>query len=133
MTLTHQKINSSMETICLMRDICRAIQTFEADFVKVHHLSLNEAMLLCSLSEGQLSAAGLAEVNVMTPSHTSKVIRSLEEKGLLRRVLGKDDRRKMYFELTDHGRQSLSKMRCGSVGVPEILQPLFRGRCTGME
>ena len=74
-----------------------------------------------------------AEVNVMTPSHTSKVIRSLEEKGLLRRVLGKDDRRKMYFELTDHGRQSLSKMRCGSVGVPEILQPLFRGRCTGME
>ena len=75
-----------METICLMRDICRAIETFEADFVKVHHMSLNEGMLLCSLSEGQLSAACLAEVNVMSPSHTSKVIRSLEEKGLIRRV-----------------------------------------------
>ena len=75
-----------METICLMRDICRAIETFEADFVKVHHMSLNEGMLLCSLSEGQLSAACLAEVNVMSPSHTSKVIRSLEEKGLIRRI-----------------------------------------------
>lgn len=118
-----------METICLMRDICRAIQTFEAEFVKVHHMSLNEAMLLCSLSEGQLSAAGLAEVNVMTPSHTSKVIRSLEEKGMLRRVLGQDDRRKMYFELTDHGRRSLSEMRCGSVEIPKIFQPLFREHC----
>lgn len=122
-----------METICLMRDICRAIETFEADFVKVHHMSLNEGMLLCSLSEGQLSAACLAEVNAMSPSHTSKVIRSLEEKGLIRRVLGQDDRRKMYFELTDLGRQSLSGMRCGSVEVPEVLRPLFRERCHGME
>ena len=59
-----------METICLMRDICRAIETFEADFVKVHHMSLNEGMLLCSLSKGQLSAACLAEVNVMSVSYT---------------------------------------------------------------
>lgn len=39
-----------METICLMRDIYRAIQTFEADFQKVHRVCMNEAMLLCSLS-----------------------------------------------------------------------------------
>ena len=38
-----------METICLMRDIYRAIQTFEADFQKVHRVCMNEAMLLCSL------------------------------------------------------------------------------------
>ena len=47
-----------METICLMRDIYRAIQTFEADFQKVHRVCMNEAMLLCSLSGGKRSAAG---------------------------------------------------------------------------
>ena len=77
-----------METICLMRDIYRAIQTFEADFQKVHRVCMNEAMLLCSLSGGKRSAAEIAAINAMSPSHTSKVIRSVEEKGFVKRTDG---------------------------------------------
>lgn len=122
-----------MENICLMRDIYRAIQTFEADFLKVHRVCLNEAMLLCSLSGGKRSAAEIAATNAMSPSHTSKVIRSVEEKGFVKRVLGEQDKRKMYFELTAAGKKCLEGMKCGSVAVPEILRPVFRARCDDQE
>ena len=62
-----------METICLMRDIYRAIQTFEADFQKVHRVCMNEAMLLCSLSGGKSSAAEIAAINAMRPSHRKEM------------------------------------------------------------
>ena len=117
-----------METICLMRDIYRAIQTFEADFQKVHRVCMNEAMLLCSLSGGKRSAAEIAAINAMSPSHTSKVIRSV-----VKRVLGEQDKRKMYFELTAAGKKCLAGMKCGSVAVPEILLPVFRARCDDRE
>ena len=111
-----------METICLMRDIYRAIQTFEADFQKVHRVCMNEAMLLCSLSGGKRSAAEIAAINAMSPSHTSKVIRSVEEKGFVKRVLGEQDKRKMYFELTAAGKKCLAGQRGGArdpaAGVP---------------
>ena len=122
-----------METICLMRDIYRAIQTFEADFQKVHRVCMNEAMLLCSLSGGKRSAAEIAAINAMSPSHTSKVIRSVEEKGFVKRVLGEQDKRKMYFELTAAGKKCLAGRKCGSVAVPEILLPVFRARCDDRE
>ena len=122
-----------METICLMRDIYRAIQTFEADFQKVHRVCMNEAMLLCALSGGKRSAAEIAAINAMSPSHTSKVIRSVEEKGFVKRVLGEQDKRKMYFELTAAGKKCLAGMKCGSVAVPEILLPVFRARCDDRE
>lgn len=122
-----------MENICLMRDIYRAIQTFEADFQKVHRVCMNEAMLLCSLSGGKRSAAEIAAINAMSPSHTSKVIRSVEEKGFVKRVLGEQDKRKMYFELTAAGKKCLEGMKCGSVAVPEILRPVFRVRCDDRE
>lgn len=115
-----------------MRDIYRALRTFEADFVKVHKVCINEAMLLAALSgEEKLSAAELATGGEMTPSHTSKVLRSLEEKGLVERLLGREDRRKMYFALTPSGREALAQMKCGSVSVPELLEPIFRNRCGG--
>ena len=116
-----------------MRDIYRAIQTFEADFQKVHRVCMNEAMLLCSLSGGKRSAPEIAAINAMSPSQTSKVIRSVEEKGFVKRVLGEQDKRKMYFELTAAGKKCLAGMKCGSVAVPEILLPVFRARCDDRE
>lgn len=98
-----------METICLMRDIYRAIQTFEADFQKVHRVCMNEAMLLCSLSGGKRSAAEIAAINAMSPSHTSKVIRSVEEKGFCQARTRRAGQAQNVFR-TDGGRK---EMPCG--------------------
>ncbi|MCU6768858.1 winged helix DNA-binding protein [Barnesiella propionica] len=118
-----------METICVIRDIFRAIQHFEDNFIKVHGLCLNEAIILCCLAKGELSATAIVEETGMTTSHTSKMLRSVEEKELVERKLGQKDKRQMYFHLTDKGKQSLENMKCGSVAVPEVLKPIFNKKC----
>lgn len=116
-----------MKSICVMRDIYKAITTFESNFEKVYGLSLNEAMILCLLKdagEGMTSTA-IAEQTEMTTSHTSKVIRSVEEKKLIERAIGQIDKRQMYFSLTDAGRAKLTTLHCEDIQIPELLQPLL--------
>ncbi len=58
-------------------------------------------------------------------SHASKVIRSVEDKGLLARKLGEQDKRQMYFTLTRKGKACLENIKEQGVEVPEWLAPLF--------
>lgn len=44
---------SKMDSLCKIRDIYRAIATFEAEFEKHYNLTLNEGMLLCTLSKAE--------------------------------------------------------------------------------
>ena len=91
-----------MNTICKMRDIYKALSIFETAFEEVYGISLNEAMVLCALREAgkEITSTAIAERTEMAPSHTSKVIRAVEDKGLIRRALGEVDKRQMYFSLT---------------------------------
>ena len=109
-----------MNTICKMRDIYKALSIFETAFEEVYGISLNEAMVLCALREAgkEITSTAIAERTEMAPSHTSKVIRAVEDKGLIRRALGEVDKRQMYFSLTEirkigRGRQEAFK-RTGS-------------------
>lgn len=112
-----------MDTLCKIRDIYRSIAEFETRFEKAYHLGLNEGMALCSLSKNeQLSSGEMAELLGLTPSNTSKVIRSVEKKGLIQRVIGSTDKRQMYFSLTDEGRKRLRDIQYGDIEIPELLQ-----------
>ena len=78
-----------METLCKIRDLYRAIAEFETRFEKAHQLCLNEGMLLCCLSrKKRLSSGEIAEQLGLSNSNTSKVIRSVEDKGYIERNLG---------------------------------------------
>jgi len=114
-----------MESLCIMRDIYKAISDFEERFNETHHVCLNEAMVVCSLKDGMLSATEIAEKTGMTTSHTSKIIRSVEEKELIQRVLGDKDKRQMYFNLSGKGKTCLSNVECDNVEIPDILKPVF--------
>lgn len=82
-----------METLCKIRDLYRAIAEFETRFEKAHHLCLNEGMLLCCLSrKKRLSSGEIAEQLGLSNSNTSKVIRSVEDKGYIERNLGDCDK-----------------------------------------
>lgn len=119
-----------MKSICTMRDICKAISSFEEEFEKTYQISLNEAMVLCTLNEAQrpLTSTAIAGRTEMKTSHTSKVIRSVEEKGLIERALGESDKRQMFFNLTVAGEKQLKDLQCDKVMIPELLQPLFAKR-----
>lgn len=120
-----------MKSICLMRDIYKALSDFENSFEKVHGVGLNEAMALCSISGETLSSTQISGRTGMSTSHTSKVIRSIEEKQLVVRALGDKDKRQMYFSLSEKGKECLSGMKCGSVEIPELLKPVFEKYCEG--
>ena len=56
----------------------------------------------------------------------TKMLRILEEKGLIVRTLGSEDRRQMYFTLSAAGRERVCDMEIQKVEIPELLKPLFK-------
>lgn len=79
-----------METLCRIRDIYRAIAEFEVKFMQEFDLSLNEGMLLCTLlNTPKLTSSEIAEALGLSASNTSKVIRSVEDKKLITRLVEK--------------------------------------------
>lgn len=109
------------ETLCSIRDIYRSIRNFEAEFHKEHALSLNEGMLLCSLKTGKYSSGEIADMLGLTCSNASKVIKSVEDKGLIKRMLGEGDKRQMYFCITEAGVDKLLEIKCENAKMKAVL------------
>ena len=115
-----------IKCICVMRDLFRSLAELEGRLSDAYGLSLNEAMVLCSIGEETVTAGQIVERTGLTASHASKVIRSAERKGLLVRTLGEKDKRQMCFALTGEAKERLQSIREHGIEVPEWLLPLFR-------
>lgn len=117
-----------MTDLCRIRDLQRAVHQFEAAFEKRYGICLNEGMTLCSLSKTEHMCPGeLGELLGLTPSNTSKVLRSVELKGLVVRELCCKDRRQMYYSLTQKGHELLTSVCCREVEMPQILRDWLCG------
>lgn len=114
-----------IKCICVMRDLFAAFSQLEACLEKNYGVTLNEAMVLCSVGNETVAAGTIIARTGMTSSHTSKVIRAVESKGLLLRKLGEHDKRQMYFTLTDKARDCIGRIRENGVEVPALLVSLF--------
>lgn len=117
--------NAQVNTLCQIRDIYRSIADFETDFHQAYDMSLNEGMLLCSLNENKFSSNEIAELLGLSNSNASKVIRSVENKMLIQRIVGKEDKRQMYFKLTEGGRKKLESIKCAEFQIPDSLKLIF--------
>ena len=102
-----------------MRDLYCSLALLETRLSETYGLSLNEAMVLCSIGEETVMAGVVVE-------HASKMIRSVEEKGLLVRTLGEKDKRQMYFALTDKAKEKLEDIRKHGIEIPDLLLPFFQ-------
>lgn len=112
-----------METLCKIRDVYRAIAEFEVQFMQLYDLSLNEGMLLCTLlNRPKLASSEIAEALGLSASNTSKVIRSVEDKKLITRLIGKEDKRQMHFTLTSEGKSKISDIKDATFEMPGLLQ-----------
>ncbi len=108
--------------LCKIREVYRIIQEFEQEFDKKYNMSLNEGMLLCILSKvGTASSGHLAKELGLTCSNTSKVIKSVEKKGFIKRVLGKEDKRQMYFTLSQSGAMQIEMIKNSDLKIPGAL------------
>lgn len=116
-----------MDIICKIRDIYKLIGEFEGQFEKDFGITLNEAMLLCSLLEQKtLSSTELAKNLGLTCSNTSKVIKSVEEQGYIERTLGKEDKRQMYFTITQIGADHIMTIKNAKINIPRELKGHLR-------
>ena len=114
-----------IESICVMRDLCRALAELEKELTERCGVSLNEAMVLCCVGGDTLTAGKISEQTGLSASHASKVIRSLETKGWLVRRFGENDRRRMQFTLSEAGAARLQSLKETALTVPDLLKPLF--------
>ena len=116
-----------MDNACLskIRDIYRVIQQFEVALDHATGLNINEAMLLCLLSDDKKRLSGeIAEQLSLSRSNASKVIASLEKRCYVRRMTCKEDSRCQKFHITKKGREQLDKMHCDVIAMPEALAKL---------
>ena len=118
-----------MEKLCKIRGIQRAVNQFELGFEKRYGICLNEGMALCSLLKaGSLSSGEIGELLGLSSSNTSKVIKSIEGKQLVGRVLGEKDKRQMYFSLTPRGRELISSLKCEDVETAPLLKEILTNK-----
>lgn len=111
-----------------MRDLYKALSEFENSFETAYGVTLNEAMILCSLKEAdsEMTSSALSERTELKPAHTSKIIGGIEDKGLIVRSLGKEDKRQMFFSLTENGQKLLKKILADNIEIPQLIKPLFK-------
>ena len=114
-----------MRGLCSLRDIYRMIRDFEIRFQDEHNLCLNEGMLLCSLKSAKYSSSEIAELLGLSNSNASKVIRLAESKGYVERLMGKDDKRQMYFVITQSGLDKLSEIKCKNTVIDTMLDDII--------
>ena len=75
-------------------------------------LSLTEANTLSYLYKaGSLFPSDLADINKIKKQSMSQVLKQLEERKLIRRVVLKEDKRKMAISLTGEGKRMIEKTR----------------------
>ena len=98
------------QKLCQLKKLFRQLYEFEAWLQREVGLSLNEAMTLCTLSGGTLKAGEVAAEVGLSESRMSRVLGSLEKKGLARREMGAADKRVMLFCLTPAGRAKLERL-----------------------
>lgn len=100
-----------MDAICKLKDIYKALYNFEKDFSENNGITINEGMVLCCLKDGSSRTANeLCEFIGLSNSRVSKVIFSVEEKGYIKREMGKIDKRQMIFSLTNEGKLKIKEM-----------------------
>jgi DNA-binding MarR family transcriptional regulator len=99
-----------MVSFCDLKQLYRSINFIEQKIVQNHGLVINEAMILCLLKDKKLSSGDISEHIGLPSPHASKLLKMLETKGYITRSLGTNDKRKMFFALTDAGMQKLSEI-----------------------
>lgn len=100
-----------MESICTIKDIYTTLYQFEKSFADANNITINEAMVLCCLKDGESKTAGaISEYIGLSNSRISKILTSVENKEFITRSISQEDKRQMIFTLSPIGMQKIQEM-----------------------
>ena len=114
-----------IKSVCVMRDLVKAVAELQDTLQERLGISLNEAMVLCSIGDGTATAGEISRSTGFKAPQTSKVIRTVEGKRLIERQCGTEDHRRMEFTLSEDGRRLLLRLKTEEIPLPPFLRPLF--------
>jgi len=113
------------QQLCALKDLLRSITQLEEAIQATYHISLTEAMVLCAIDGGCRYAHDLAEDVGLSPSRLSRIIASLERKGLLEREQNREDRRHWQNRPTEAGKAILTHMKTEGIDIPPALESII--------
>lgn len=102
-----------------------AVKGMELQLVESCGVSLKEVLALCAIGNETIAASDIVQRTGLRSSHVSKVTGHLEEQVLLERNFGNEDKRKVFFSLTQKGLDCLEKVRLQKFEIPKLLRPIF--------
>lgn len=114
-----------MESICKLKDLYKYLYKFEKAFQMRYSLTINEAMVLCNLYNGEShTAREISDYIGLSASRVSKIINAVEICGYIERSIGDVDKRQMVFKLTSSGLQKISEMKASDFDTKELYEQL---------
>lgn len=112
-------------TICAMRELFVGLNAVETQLEDKAGIDLQQALVLCCISGQKIASTEIARaLNMRTPM-VSKNLAILEQQALVVRHIGVEDKRRMFFTLSDKGEQTMAILRNLQLAIPTDLQPLF--------
>ena len=102
--------NKTEAPFCQIKKSWRSLQKLDQELRKQADISLDEAIVLCCLSQRCKCQGNVAEETGLTTTQASRVLSRLEDKGHIERSIDTADKRKMIFDLTPSGRQTLENI-----------------------
>ena len=111
-----------MIDLCSIRRIQTSLRRFEQILRESTGLTLNEAFCLCVLKKEVHEPGLIARELELSSSRLSRVLDSLEGKGLIIRTISSKDRRNISVSLTKTGMKVIEKYQRSSIELPDELQ-----------
>ncbi len=128
--LTEQAIEPAVRAWTrLLRAYALTTRSLSADLQEAHGLTINdfEALLvLANAEDGRLKRVDLARNLLLTPSGITRLLRGLEDAGLVERASCATDLRVTYAQLTDAGRDKFeAASRAHIASIRALLEEHF--------
>ena len=114
-----------MNNLCTIRDVNRAVRAYEQKFFDTFGISLNEGMIICFINQNEVNSSDIASAIDLTMSNCSKIIKSVENKGLITRAMGIKDKRHMFFQLTNQGKMLLKEIHAKSEPITDSIHAII--------
>lgn len=115
-------MKKAQQLLQLMHRLHLVVPRCSKGFKDVDHLTVGQVQLIAEItSKGAMTMSEVADFLEITPASATSLVDRLEKHSWLVRVPNKEDRRKTVVELTDQGRQHLSRVMEAKLGMGKML------------
>lgn len=116
-----------MESIIKLKDIYKALYTFEKQYADTNDITINEAIILSALKDGKPKAANqLYDYVGLSKSRVSRILADIERKGYIVRKVGVEDKRHMLFALTYAGNEKLKEIINQKINFSRLVEQIVK-------